>query len=101
MIDLKAHALKDVPKLATIVANFVFRSLFMTLIPHLEGEEVFGFAMHNVNFSPKTNNELHRPGHVKFSCPHVVVLACHPNNVDDLHIHGSPCATQNMFFIFS
>jgi hypothetical protein len=68
--DWKAHASRDVPKLATIVANFIFRSLFMTLTPHFEGEEVFGSAMHSVNFSPKENNELHRPDHVKFSYPH-------------------------------
>jgi hypothetical protein len=73
----------------------------MTLTPQLEGEEVFGFAMHNVNFSPRANNELHRPNHVKFFCLHVVVLACYPNSVNNLHVHGSPCVTQSMFSIFS
>ncbi len=92
--------MKDIPKLATSITNFAFRSLFMTLTPHLKGEEVFGSAMHSVNFSPRANNELHKPSHVKFSCPHVVVLVYHPNSVDDLHVHGSPCVTQNMFYIF-
>jgi hypothetical protein len=100
VIDWKAHASRDVPKLATTIANFVFRSLFMTLSPHLDGEEVFGSNMNSVNFSPNANNELHRPDHVIFLIL-MVLLTCPPNSVNDLHVHGSPCVTQSMFSISS
>jgi hypothetical protein len=34
----KAHVLRDVSKLVIAVANYAFKSLFTTRIPHLEGE---------------------------------------------------------------
>ncbi len=95
----RAHFSKDISKFLATVADFAFGSSFMTLIPHLEGEEVFSSTKHNSYFSPRVSNELHRPNHVKFSCPRVAIPTCHPNNVNNLHIHGSPCVTQNMFFI--
>jgi hypothetical protein len=91
--------LGDISKFVATIANFAFGSSFMTLIPHLEGEEVFGSTKRSADFLPRANNELHRPKHVKFSCPHVVIPTCHPNSVNNLHIHGSPCVTKNMFFI--
>ncbi len=90
----------DVSKLVVVVAKFAFGSSFMTLILHLKGE-VFGFAKHNVDFSPRANNKSHRPNHIKFSCPHVAIPTCHPNNVNNLQVHGLTCVTQSMFSIFS
>jgi hypothetical protein len=73
----------------------------MTLNFHLEGEKVFSSTKHNVDFSFGANNKSHRPNHVKFSRPHVAIPTCHPNNVNNLQVHGSPCVTQSMFSILS
>jgi hypothetical protein len=92
---------RDISKFVAIVANFAFGSSFMTLILHLEGEEVFGSAKCSADFLPRVNNESPKANHVKFSCPHVAIPTCHPNSVNNLQIHGSPCVTQNMFSILS
>ncbi len=55
-----------------IVANYAYESSFMT--PHLEGDEVFGFTKHNVEFFLKVDDKLHRPHCINFSCPHVSVF---------------------------
>ncbi len=62
---------------------------------------MFSFAKCNVDFSLRVNDELHIPNCMNFSCHHVAIFTCHHNNVDNLHIHGSPCVRQNMFPIFS
>ncbi len=62
---------------------------------------MFGSAKHNAHFLPRVDDESRRPNHINFSRPCVVVPACHPNNVNNLHVHGSPCVAQNMFFIFA
>jgi hypothetical protein len=93
--------LRNVSKLATTIANYASRSSFTAWTSHLEGEEVFGSAKHSANFLPRVDGESHRLNHVNFFHPHVVVPAYHPNNVNDLHVHGSPCVAQNMFLIFS
>ncbi len=84
-----------------IVANFAFGSSFMTLIPHFEGEEVFGSTKCSVDFLPRASNKSHKANNVKISCPHVAIPTYHPNNVNNLHVHASPCVTQNMFSILS
>ncbi len=96
----RAHVLRDVSKLA-IVVNYVSRSSFTTRTFHLEGEEVFVFTKCNVDFSLGVNDESHRLDCMNFSYHHVAILTCYPNNVDNLHIHVSPCVTQNMFPILS
>jgi hypothetical protein len=73
----------------------------MAWTPHLEGEEVFGSTKHNAIFLPRVDDESHRRNHINFFHPYVVVPAYHPNSVNNLHIHGSPCVAQNMFIIFS
>jgi hypothetical protein len=94
--------LRNVSKLVATITNYVSRSSFTTWTSHLKGEKLLGFVKHNANFLPSMDDESHRPNHVNFFHPRAVVLACHPNNVNDLHIHGSSCVTQNMFFyIFS
>jgi hypothetical protein len=93
----KARFSGDVPKLTTIIANYTSESLFTTWILHLEGEEVFGSAKRDVNFSSSANEELHRLNHVNFSHLCVAILACQPNNVNDLSIPKSPCVAQSMF----
>jgi hypothetical protein len=55
-----------------IVANYAFESSFMT--PHLEREEVFGSTKHNVDFSLRVDDKLHRPNCINFSCPRVAVF---------------------------
>ncbi len=97
----RAHFSRDISKFVATIANFAFGSSFMTPIPHLKGEEVFGSTKHSVDFLPKASNKSHRPNHVKFSCPYVAIPTCHPNNVNNLHIHGSPCVTQSMLCILS
>jgi hypothetical protein len=66
----------------------------------LEGEEVFGFAKRDVNFLLGVDDESHRFNHANFFYFRVAILACQPNNVDDLSILRSPCVAQNMFPIF-
>ncbi len=34
-------------------------------------------------------------------CSHVAIPTCHPNSVDNLHVHGLLCVAQNMFPILS
>ncbi len=96
-----AHVLGDVSKFVVAIANYFYESLFTTWIPHLEGEEVFGYAKRTTNFSLRADDKLHRPNHVNFSHPHVIIPTCQPNNVDNLHIHGLPCVAQSMFPILS
>jgi hypothetical protein len=43
------------------------------------------------------DDKSHKPDHINFSCPHVIVLACQPVSVDDLFVLESPCVAQNMF----
>jgi hypothetical protein len=69
----------------------------MIHISHLEGEEVFGFAKHSVDCFLGVDDKSHRPNYVNFSHPCVAILACQPNIIDDLHVHGSPCVPQNMY----
>jgi hypothetical protein len=97
----RAYFSKDVSKLVATIANYASKFSFTAWTPCLEGEEVFGFAKQSADFSPRVDDESHRPNHVNFSHPRVVIPTCHPNNVGDLHIHGSPCVAQNMFLIFS
>lgn len=70
------HFSRDVSKLMVVVANYTYGFLFTTRTPHLEGEKVFGFAKQDANFSPCVDDELHRPNHIKFFHPCVVVLTC-------------------------
>jgi hypothetical protein len=79
------------------IASYAYESLFTTWTLHLEGEEVFDSAKRSTNVSPRADDKLHRPNHVNFSHPWVIVPACQPNSVNDLHIHGLPCVAQNMF----
>jgi hypothetical protein len=58
---------------------------------------VFGSTKCGVNFSPSADDDLHRPNRLNFFRPHVAILACQPNSVDDLSIPGSPCVAHNMF----
>jgi hypothetical protein len=73
----------------------------MIHIFHLEGEEVFGFAKRSVNCSLGVDDKSHRPNYVNFSHPRVAILACQPNTIDNLHVHGSPCVPQSMYPIIS
>ncbi len=43
----------DVSNLVATIANYAYEFLFSKQTPHLEGEEVFGYAKHNVDFSPR------------------------------------------------
>jgi len=84
-----------------IVVNYVSDFSSMTLTSHLEGEEVFGSANHNIDCSPRAYDELHRLGCVNFSWLCVAIPTCQPNIVDDLHIHGSQYVPQSMYPIVS
>ncbi len=78
---------KDPTKLVVVVTNYVFKSSFMTQNLHLKGEEVFGLAKHNVDYSPGANDDSHKLNHVNLFCPHVAIPPSQLNNVDNLHVH--------------
>lgn len=63
----------------------------MTWNPHLKGEEVFGLAKHDVDYSPRANDDSHKLNHVNLFCPRVAIPPSQLNNVDNLHIHWPPC----------
>ncbi len=96
----RAHFSGDVSKLATIIANYTFESLFTIWILHLEGEEVFGFAKHDVDFLLRVDDESRRPNCINFSHPCVAIFAYQPNSVDNLPVPKSPCVAQSMFPLF-
>ncbi len=62
----RAQGLNDPAKLATIVANFTFRSSFTNHLLHFEGEEVFGSTKPDVNYPPSVNEDSHHLKHVNF-----------------------------------
>jgi hypothetical protein len=62
-----AHLSKDVLKLAITIANYASRSSFMTRTPHMKGEEVFGSAKHNIDFSLRVDDESQRFDYINFS----------------------------------
>lgn len=84
----RAHFLKDVSKFATTTTNYIFRFLFTTWTFHLEGENVFGFAKCSVNFSLDADDKSHRPNHIKFSHPRVVIFVYQLRSINDLSIGG-------------
>jgi hypothetical protein len=64
----KAHWLGDPSKLILTIAKngfrfsfmtHTFKSLFMTHTFHFKGEEVFGLAKCNVDYSPSVDDDLH------------------------------------------
>jgi hypothetical protein len=55
---------------------------------HLEGEEVFGCAKHNIDYFLRASGQSHKLDHVKFSYPHVAILAFQPHTIENLHVHA-------------
>jgi len=43
------------------------------------------------------DDKSHKPDRINFSCPHVTVPTCQPDNIDNLSVLESPCVGQNMF----
>jgi hypothetical protein len=80
--------LKDIYKLVAATTNYISRFSFTTWTFHLEGEEVFGFAKCGVDLSLDADDKSHRPNHINFSHPCVVVLACQLSNINDLPVGG-------------
>ncbi len=70
----RAQWFNDLARLTTFVANYMSRSSFSDHIPHLEGEEVFGFAKRSVDCPPSADNDFHHPNHVNFFCPRITIL---------------------------
>jgi len=67
-----------------VVANYTSRFSFFYHTPHLEGEEVFGFAKWHVDYPLGANNDSHRPNHVNFFRPQVTVIATQSNIVGNV-----------------
>jgi hypothetical protein len=93
----RTHNSGDVSKLAPAIANYASKSSFMTWTLHLKGEEVFGSTNRSANFSPRANDELHKPNRINFSCPHVTIFACYPNTVDNLPWVTMCCANYDSY----
>jgi hypothetical protein len=72
------------------MANFTIGSSFTYHLPHLEGEEVFGFAKRPIDCPLGTKKHSHHPDHVNFSHPWVSILAHELNFVKDVHIQQPP-----------
>jgi hypothetical protein len=62
-----ANLSRDVLKLLTTITNYAYGSSFMTWIPHMKGEEVFGSTKHNTDFLPGVDDESQRFDRVNFS----------------------------------
>jgi len=78
-------------RLATIVTNFMFEFSFTNCLPHLRGEEVFGYAKRPTNSCPPSiDNDSHHLNHVNFFCPLIIILNLVPNNVKDIHMQQPP-----------
>ncbi len=90
----------NLARLATILTNFMFGSSFTNCLPHLKGEEVFGFAMWPTNSCPPSiDNDSHHFNHVNFSCPRVIILNLVPNNVKDVHMQQPPLGPCNLLLL--
>jgi hypothetical protein len=84
----RAHVLKDVIKLVTIMANYAFDPHLWHRIftSRLEGEEVFGLAKHNTVCYLWADDNSHRFNHVNFFYPYVIVPPIQPNIINHIHI---------------
>jgi hypothetical protein len=86
--------------LATIVTNFMFGSSFTNCLPHLKGEEVFGYAKRPTNSCPPSiDNDSHHFNHVNFFCPLITILNLVPNNVKDVHMQQPPLSPCNLLLL--
>jgi hypothetical protein len=88
-------------KLAVVVANFTFGSSFTNCLPHLEGEEVFGFTKKPIDYPLGINKDSHLPNFVNFFHPRVVILAPKLDIVEDVHVQQPPSSCSDSMLLLS
>ncbi len=81
------------------MANFTFGSSFTNHLPHLKGEEVFGFAKQPTDCPPGVDS--HHLDRVNFSCPGVSVPTFEPDFVEDVHIQQPPSNSSDSLPLLS
>ncbi len=80
----RAQWFNDPARLMILMANYMSEYSFSNRTPHLEGEEVFGFAKQSVDCLLGVDNDFHHPHHVNLFCPRITVLAVRPNIIGDV-----------------
>jgi hypothetical protein len=92
----RAQGSSDLAKLAVVVANYTSRSPFTNCLPHLKGEEVFGFAKRLIDCLPGVEEDSHCFDHVNFSCLWVFVSAIELDIVEDIHVQQPPSSSNDL-----
>jgi hypothetical protein len=90
----KAQHFSDFVRLVAIVANYTFGSSLFYHTPHLEGEEVFGFAKQHADCLLGVENDFHRLDCVNFSHPRIIVPIAQPNVVGNVGMQQPPCGSS-------
>jgi hypothetical protein len=72
--------------------------LCLRIFIHNMDSKAFNSARWNIDCFPRENVDLDRLNHVNFFDLCVSIPPCQPNNVDNLHVHRSPCSSHNMLF---
>jgi hypothetical protein len=72
------------------VANYTFGSSFSYHVPHLKGEEVFGFVKQPADCPPSADNDFHHPDDVNFFRPQVTIPIAQPNVVGNVNMQQPP-----------
>ncbi len=71
----RAQRSNDLVTLVATMANYISKSSFTNHLPHLKGEEVFGSTKQLAICPLSADNDSHRPNHVNFFRPRVIILA--------------------------